>query len=150
MYGLVQITDIHSDLAAIESLHARVNDNDVFDEGDFESMYAQPTTQMWKAMDTTAPKVVGVIIFDHDVEERDVYINMLAVSEAYRCRGIASELLQKALLVQPADALVLHTHTENAIAIRFYKKMGFTITKVLKGFYSEDADAFYMTLMKRK
>jgi ribosomal protein S18 acetylase RimI-like enzyme len=63
-------------------------------------------------------------------------INELVVSEAARGRGVGRRLVQKAMAVareQGMDEIEVGTETDNVIARRFYRPVGFDQEYVLRG-----------------
>ncbi len=73
------------------------------------------------------------------------YIAMLAVAEEYRHRGIASQLVCRAIDVMRAlqcDEVVLETELTNVKAMGLYLKLGFIKDKRLTRYYFSGNDAF--------
>lgn len=77
------------------------------------------------------------------------YIAMLAVETAYRGRGIAKELVNRAVVAmkaQHADEIILETEADNEAAIRLYENIGFLRSKRLHHYYLNSNDAFRLIL----
>ncbi|TPX38542.1 hypothetical protein SeMB42_g06677 [Synchytrium endobioticum] len=77
------------------------------------------------------------------------YIAMLAVKTPYRKRGIASALVQRAVVELKeggADEAVLETEVTNEGALALYEKLGFTRDKRLIRYYLNGVDAFRLKL----
>ena len=77
------------------------------------------------------------------------HIVSIGVLPKYRRLGIGSELMKKAM-----DALkniyncveaYLEVRVSNTPAIKFYKKLGFEISRVIKGYYKDGEDAYVMS-----
>ena len=73
-------------------------------------------------------------LIDHHRRSKDdeVYIEMLGVAPAWRGHGLAGKLIayaQDVARAEGADSLTLDVVSDNAAAIRLYKRMGFVITK---------------------
>jgi [ribosomal protein S18]-alanine N-acetyltransferase len=77
----------------------------------------------------------------------EVHITTLAVTEAYRRRGIASRLVEALLekaRSEKAHCLTLEVRPSNTAARSFYEKLGLTVYGRRKRYYS-DEDALIMT-----
>ena len=76
------------------------------------------------------------------------HIVSIAVREKYRRRGIATNLLLKVLDVLKhnynASETYLEVRVSNAPAINLYKRLGFTVIKVLPNYYLDGEDAYLM------
>jgi len=76
------------------------------------------------------------------------HVVTLDVSAADRCRGTGRLLLTETLerlRLQGAREVRLEVDVRNAGAIRFYEKMGFRRTRVLKSYYGAGRDGLEMT-----
>jgi peptide alpha-N-acetyltransferase len=74
---------------------------------------------------------------------------MLAVVETYRGRGIAKQLVSKAVQTmkdQHADEIVLEVEAVNNVAIHLYETVGFMRSKRLHHHYLNSNDAFRLIL----
>jgi ribosomal-protein-alanine N-acetyltransferase len=79
------------------------------------------------------------------------YIVTLDVAPSCRRQGIATTLMQaleRTAVAAGCAALVLHVHTGNATAIRFYHRLGFQLHHTEQGFYGRglNAEVFFKTL----
>lgn len=95
-----------------------------------------------------APIVVGTIVVWLVLEE--AHIGTLAVRPGYRQEGIAQQLLAKALLEAAqsgAEYALLEVRVSNQAAQNLYKKFGFEVVGLRKGYYQDTReDAVLMTL----
>jgi peptide alpha-N-acetyltransferase len=77
------------------------------------------------------------------------YIAMLAVSESHRNRGIATNLVQRAIAAmaaQGADEIVLETEITNTASLKLYERLGFLRSKRLHRYYLNGSTAFRLVL----
>lgn len=75
---------------------------------------------------------------------------MLAVSSAHRGRGIATELVRKAIHAmteRKADEVVLETEETNLPAMRLYERLGFLRSKKLHRYYLNGNSAYRLVLL---
>jgi ribosomal-protein-alanine N-acetyltransferase len=76
------------------------------------------------------------------------HIVSIAVREKYRRRGIATNLLLKVLNVLKynynASEAYLEVRVSNIPAINLYKRLGFTVIKILPNYYLDGEDAYLM------
>ena len=79
---------------------------------------------------------------------RKGHIVSLAVLPETRRRGIATELMRRAMEAMKkhygADEYYLEVRVSNEPAIRLYKKLGFKAVKVLTHYYGDGEDAYLM------
>ncbi len=78
-----------------------------------------------------AAQLLGFIVCEERKWNNTLYITSLLVAEKQRSKGIGRLLLSKVIdhaVARRFRLLELETQNTNAPAIRFYKKMGFTIT----------------------
>ncbi len=79
------------------------------------------------ALDGETP--VGLIgFYANDAQTRQAYVSVVGVSEAYRGRGIARELLCRAMAYSREVGMAecrLYTHRSNTAAIRLYEGLSF-------------------------
>ncbi|MCS7120643.1 MAG: ribosomal protein S18-alanine N-acetyltransferase [Nitrososphaerota archaeon] len=77
------------------------------------------------------------------------HIISIAVLPAYRRRGIGQALIKEALraMIQyyKAKSCYLEVRVTNTSAVNLYKKMGFEIERVIRGYYSDGEDAYIMS-----
>lgn len=80
------------------------------------------------------------------------YIAMLAVSSAWRGRGIATALVRRAIdamAARRADEVVLETEETNLPAMRLYERLGFLRSKKLHRYYLNGNSAYRLVLLLR-
>ncbi len=73
------------------------------------------------------------------------YVVTLDVAREFRRQGLAGELMsaaEKAALEDGARAMMLHAHTGNAGAVRFYEGRGYRRESECAGFYGDGLDAW--------
>eukprot|EP00004_Rigifila_ramosa_P021276 TRINITY_DN5629_c0_g1_i1.p1 TRINITY_DN5629_c0_g1~~TRINITY_DN5629_c0_g1_i1.p1 ORF type:complete len:169 (+),score=31.30 TRINITY_DN5629_c0_g1_i1:3-509(+) len=110
-----------------------------------------------RAVSATNPEeLIGVIVCkldDHSTRsgshQHRGYIAMLAVEHPYRKRGIARELVIRAIntmIEEKADEVTLETEITNGAALSLYDKMGFVREKRLNRYYLNGVDAFRLKL----
>jgi ribosomal-protein-alanine N-acetyltransferase len=93
-------------------------------------------------------KIIGYVLFW--VLPGAVDIHNIAVHVNYRRLGVARTLLNKVIAEarrQPLARVTLEVRKSNLPAQRLYEEMGFSLTSVRKGYYSDNGeDALAMTL----
>ena len=75
---------------------------------------------------------------------------MLAVSSAYRGRGVATALVKRAIdamTALEADEFVLETEETNQPAMRLYERPGFLRSKKLHRYYLNGNSAYRLVLL---
>lgn len=83
------------------------------------------------------------------IKRTNAKLYSIGVSEAYRGRKIANELLKivsKELISLGFKLILLEVRIDNEIAIALYKRLGFNVKKRLEGFYRDGCDAYLMEL----
>ena len=93
----------------------------------------------------TERRIVGFVVAEARGKAGHI-ITIDVVAEARRA-GIGSGLLlaaEKRLRQAGAVAVELETPVNNAVAIRFYKEMGYFVEKTVTGYYSNHVDALVM------
>ena len=76
------------------------------------------------------------------------HIVSIAVLPQYRRRGIGYALVSKAMegmRFYDARQCFLEVRVSNLPAINLYKKLGFKISKIIRGYYSDGENAYLMT-----
>jgi ribosomal-protein-alanine N-acetyltransferase len=79
---------------------------------------------------------------------RKGHVVSIAVMPKSRNKGIATALLQRAMEGMRrynAKQCYLEVRVTNTVGIALYKKLGFEITRVISGYYSDGEDAYLMT-----
>ncbi|MDY6822405.1 MAG: ribosomal protein S18-alanine N-acetyltransferase [Thermodesulfobacteriota bacterium] len=97
------------------------------------------------ARDIMGGAIAGYIVFRtfHD----EMHILKLATGLAWRRRNIAYALIQKAMETARANRIsdiFLEVRASNKPAIAVYKKAGFAVNGIRKGYYAEGDDALMM------
>lgn len=79
------------------------------------------------------------------------HIMMLAVSEKYRRRGIATNLINSSIALirkkVKINKVSLFTKTSNDSGIKFYESYGMHKERIEKDYYGENDDAYFMAKM---
>lgn len=104
----------------------------------FEEIVDKKDASYYLAEDVQTGKLVGGLVLFHIIDEGD--ITNVAVDEAYRGKGIATDLLEFAIEQGEAEGIIdftLEVRVSNAPAIRVYEKCGFESVGVRPGFYNE-------------
>jgi ribosomal-protein-alanine N-acetyltransferase len=103
-------------------------------------------TRVWGAKTKEAPSLlVGYICIMAVVDEMD--INNIAVHPAYRRRGAAKKLMQKALQWAKGRGVkkaFLEVRPSNQEALKFYQKLNFKPLGVRKRYYANGEDAWVL------
>lgn len=90
--------------------------------------------------------VVGFVMFSekkHENLDRQVFtILCIGVDKEMRNKGIGTKLLE--MLREISPRWYLHVKISNTAAVSVYTKAGFKILRVLKNYYSQADDAYYM------
>ena len=78
-------------------------------------------------------EVIAFLSVEVHHDEKDyIYLDDFSVTEAYRNRGIGSELIHAAESYAKElrlPAIVLHVEKSNTSAMRFYERMGYTVCR---------------------
>ena len=77
-------------------------------------------------------QIVGVILYE-DIYNR-FEIDYIIVNSKYRCKGIASKLIESIINLNPEN-ITLEVREDNIPAINLYKKMGFEIVSKREKYY---------------
>ncbi|EJD35900.1 acyl-CoA N-acyltransferase [Auricularia subglabra TFB-10046 SS5] len=99
-----------------------------------------------------AATAAGVIVCKQSTHKSGAnrgYIAMLSVASAFRKRGIARTLVERAvrkMQVRGASEVVLETECDNVAALSLYESLGFIREKRLFRFYLNGKDAFRLVL----
>ncbi|HHI00122.1 MAG TPA: ribosomal-protein-alanine N-acetyltransferase [Thermococcus litoralis] len=81
--------------------------------------------------------------------DREGHIMSIAVDPLYRGNGIGKALMEVVidrLIKRGARYIGLEVRVSNERAIKLYEKLGFKKMKIIKGYYSDGEDAYYMVL----
>jgi N-alpha-acetyltransferase 30 len=104
------------------------------------------------ALDTNHHTLVGVVICKlerHRGGPMRGYIAMLATSEKFRGKGIATTLVSKAIdlmIERDADEIALETEETNTAAMKLYERLGFLKSKKLHRYYLNGNSAYRLLL----
>jgi ribosomal-protein-alanine N-acetyltransferase len=89
---------------------------------------------------------VGFLLGVNQVEHEGRVL-MFAVERSYRARGVGTRLMQ-AFFDQCARRrlrrVTLEVRVSNRIAIRFYTDFAYSVTELLRGYYSDGEDGYQM------
>lgn len=75
------------------------------------------------------------------------HIVSIAVLPSHRRKGVGEALIKRALegmRLYNAKQCFLEVRVSNTPAINLYKKMGFEVKKIIRGYYSDGEDAYLM------
>ncbi len=78
---------------------------------------------------------------------KKLHIISIAVLPKHRRRGIATglmETVEERAVKQGVEKIFLEVRVTNYPAIQLYKKLGYKITNILKGYYRDGEDAYLM------
>lgn len=122
-----------------ESLHEH------YDSSLYASLSLQwPEGFLVAADDTDQP--TGFLLGVSQVE-REARILMFAVDRTWRTRGVGSRLMDTFFLRCRARGMrrvTLEVRVSNATAIRFYTRYSFSVTDLLRGYYSDGENGYQM------
>lgn len=81
--------------------------------------------------------ICGYLVAEYNYN-KNVHILTFGVCENHRKKGIGRKLIQELVnhIKDNYNEITLHVHVENTGGIEFYKKMGFSKSKVLKNYYN--------------
>ena len=93
--------------------------------------------------------VVGFVVGISSVDEQGMYgrVFSIAVREAYQGLGIGTQLMKSVIDVfhrKKIKNIVLEVRRHNIRAVRFYQRLGFVVTGIEIGYYSDYEDAIIM------
>jgi ribosomal-protein-alanine N-acetyltransferase len=86
--------------------------------------------------------LAGVVSFENIAK-----ILLLGVGEGYRKRGVGSLLITrffKNMVLKGIRTIELEVEINNREAISFYKRHGFSVSKIVRSFYRNGEDAYLM------
>lgn len=93
-------------------------------------------------------RLAGFALMKFDFREHRAHLLLLAVSPAWRRRGIARSLcdwLEKIARRGGIEELRLEVRAENDAALAFYRALGFRERGVLRGYYQGSEDAIRLS-----
>lgn len=93
--------------------------------------------------------IVGYVIgkVEGAAEEWHGHVTALSVAPEFRSAGVATKLMH--ILEEVSEKfncffVDLFVRSTNDVAVNFYKKLGYDTYRIVKGYYSDDVDAFDM------
>jgi [ribosomal protein S18]-alanine N-acetyltransferase len=135
------------DLPKVLEIERRVH-SAPWDEDHFQEELTKPYSQFLVFTDDeTDETVAGYIVFW--ILFNECQILDVAVDLPFRRRGLAKEMVRKAVnfaLKKDIRKVLLEVRKSNSAALHLYQSIGFVVTHVRKGFYSNGEDAYQMAL----
>ena len=121
----------------------RVCFSNPWDEAALEAELKNDCAHLYVAVDSG--KVIGYAVVYCVCGEAD--IARVAVLDAYRRKGIATQLLLKGFEDNEAECVFLDVRESNTAAIKLYRSLGFEETGIRRNYYSDPTEN--AILMKR-
>lgn len=121
----------NNDINSLKEIFEEYKDNYHLVISDFTKIYTY----------TVDNKIVGFLVFDIMYEKCEIVD--IYVSEEYRRRNIAYELINEIERDFNLENITLEVSTDNIKAINLYKKLGFEEASIRKNYY-KDSDAILM------
>ena len=122
-----------------EALHER------YDPSLYQSLSQQWPEGFLVAADG-ADRPVGFLLGVNQVE-REARVLMFAVDREYRHRGVGTLLMDRFLercRQRGFGRVTLEVRVSNATAIRFYSRYGYSVTDLLRGYYTDGENGYQM------
>jgi ribosomal-protein-alanine N-acetyltransferase len=133
------------DISAIEPIERRSYPTP-WSRSMFASELAKPSSHCAGAFDSEqGNRLIGYMIVSRYVDAW--HIMNLAIDEPYRRRGIAKQLLADLFGATQGDAMrgyTLEVRVSNTKAIALYEQLGFRITGVRRGYYTDNREDAYV------
>jgi ribosomal-protein-alanine N-acetyltransferase len=134
-----------ADLGAIEKIERRSYPTP-WSRSMFAGELSKPSSLCMGAFDVDEKgRLVGYLIVSRYVDAW--HIMNLAVDESYRRRGIARQLLGELFAATSDDPMrgyTLEVRVSNTKAIALYEQIGFRITGVRRGYYTDNREDAYV------
>lgn len=92
-------------------------------------------------------KVIGYI--GEWITFEQAQITTLGVDPEYQGQGIATSLLEHAILIanqKQCEIMSLEVRVSNIVALNLYKKLGFEIVNIRKGYYQDNHEDAYLMI----
>ncbi len=128
------------DLSAIERIE-RESYPTPWSRSMFAGELAKPSSLSLGAFEPEAGALVGYLVISRYVDAW--HVMNLAVTDAYRRRGVARTLLDRLFEVTAADerrGYTLEVRVSNEGAIKLYEAMGFVARGVRRGYYTDNRE----------
>ena len=128
------------DLSAIERIE-RESYPTPWSRSMFAGEIAKPSSLSLGAFDPETESLVGYLVISRYVDAW--HVMNLAVTDAYRRRGVARTLLDRLFEVTAADerrGYTLEVRVSNRSAIRLYEGLGFVARGVRRGYYTDNRE----------
>lgn len=102
--------------------------------------YAEAENAISLIAEAEGGELAGFVIADVEEWEgtRWGYVVTLDVAEGYRRKGLAGRLMtevERRVLEEGGETMLLHVHTENVGAVTLYEKRGYVRVQVSRNFY---------------
>ena len=142
--NLCQITTADSDqhlLRQVAEIEQMIQ-SDNWNEQQISELLQQDINQCWGVLETdlsqtSEEKIVAYCLISTVFEVAEIL--RIGTHPDYQRRGLAAALLQALIKVMPQkqlERILLEVRQDNVAAIALYKKMGFEVIHVRKGYYS--------------
>jgi ribosomal-protein-alanine N-acetyltransferase len=135
------------DLAQVVEIERR-NHVAPWSEASFRAEIEKPYARAWVLTDDeTDSQIFGYLVMHFLFE--DAQILNVVVDLPYRGMGYAQRMIRQGVqeaLRRDLKRMTLEVRKGNLSAVQLYQKLGFTITQVRRGYYSNGEDAYLMTL----
>ncbi len=134
-----------ADLGAIERIERRAYPTP-WSRSMFAGELAKPSAICMGAFDSDGTEgLTGYLIVSRYVDAW--HVMNLAIDESYRRRGIARRLLEELFVATQDDTMrgyTLEVRVSNTTAITLYEQVGFRITGVRRGYYTDNREDAYV------
>jgi ribosomal protein S18 acetylase RimI-like enzyme len=105
-------------------------------------------TEVWIAFEDTH-QLIGFVLNKKLQDLQGIHLLKIAVDEHYQGKGFAQILLRQSLIdcaQQSFEWIELEVESSNSRALSLYQRLGFTLQRKVKGFYSDGAEAQILRL----
>jgi len=92
--------------------------------------------------------IIGYLLGSYEFEDKNIHVMSIGVLDRYRKQGLGGQLLSFIGTIagsKGCDTITLFVHVGNTVATTFYKKNGFIINELMKGYYEgclTDVDSY--------
>jgi ribosomal-protein-alanine N-acetyltransferase len=107
----------------------------------FAGELAKPSSLSLGAFDPETGELVGYLVISRYVDAW--HVMNVAVTSAYRRRGVATALLGRLFELTSSDerrGYTLEVRVSNSSAIRLYEKLGFKARGIRRGYYTDNRE----------